>query len=51
MPYKKTASKIYNFSLNKVYEAVNASIKPMGGKVLKNDPANMFLQAQMDKKL
>lgn len=51
MPYEKTASKIYNFSFNKVYEAVNASIKPMGGKVLKNDSANMFLQAQMDKKL
>ena len=51
MPYEKTASKVYGFSFKKVYEAAYLSIKPMGGKVLKNDPANMFLQAQMDKKL
>jgi hypothetical protein len=51
MPYEKTATKIYDFPINEVYEAANLSIKPMGGKILKNDPANMFMQAQMDKKL
>jgi len=51
MPFEKTASKIFNHPFEKVYEAAYLSVKPMGGKVLKNDPANKILQAQMDKKL
>lgn len=51
MPYEKTASKIFDFPFEKVYEAAYFSVKPMGGKIFKNDPANKILQAQMDKKL
>jgi len=51
MPFEKTASKLFNYPFKKVYEAVYFSIKPMGGKIVKNEPANKFLQAQMDKKL
>lgn len=51
MPFEKTASKIFSHPFKKMYEAACFSIKPMGGKILKNDPANKFMQAQMDKKL
>jgi hypothetical protein len=51
MPFEKSASKTFNFPFEKVYEAAYLSIKPMGGKVIKNDPANKLLYAQIDKKL
>jgi hypothetical protein len=51
MPLEKTVSKTFNYPFEKVYEAAYLSIKPMGGKVVKNDPDNKQLYAQMDKKL
>ena len=51
MPYEKNASWQFDYPFDKVYDAACLSIKPMGGKILKNDPSNKVLQAQMDKKL
>lgn len=51
MPYEQESTRIYKQSFEEVYESAYLSIKNMGGKILKHDPGNKQLHAQMDKKL
>lgn len=51
MPYEKESTKVINYPHEEVYRAGYLSIKNMGGKILKHDPENKQLHAQMDKKL
>lgn len=51
MPYERESTKIIKFSIEDVYESASFCVKHMGGKILKDDPQQRILHAQMDKKL
>lgn len=51
MPYEKTRSKLFEYPFEAVYTAAYQCVKSLGGKVLKSEPEQKQLHAQMDKKL
>ena len=51
MPYEKMKSKQYDYSLEKVFQAVTLTVKDLGGKILKNEYEKKILHAQMDKRM
>jgi len=51
MPYEIRKSKTYAYPFEPVYKAAYACVKELGGKVLKHEPENKELHAQMDKRL
>jgi len=51
MPFEKKSTKTVNFSTEDVYKSIIYCVTYMGGKILKDDPQQKILHAQMDKKL
>lgn len=51
MPYEKTRSRLFEYPFEAVYKAAYVSVKQLGGKILKSEPEQKLLHAQMDKKL
>lgn len=51
MPYEKTRSELFEYPFEAVYKAAYGCVKQLGGKILKSEPEQKLLQAQMDKKL
>lgn len=51
MPYEKKQSKQFDYPFEKVFQAVQMTVKDLGGKILKNEPDKKLLHAQMDKRM
>lgn len=51
MPFEKKSTKTVKFSREDVYKSISFCVTYMGGQILKDDPQQKILHAQMDKKL
>jgi len=51
MPYEKNRSQQFAYPFESVYKAAFLCVKQLGGKVLKSEPEQKLLHAQMDKSL
>lgn len=51
MPFEIESTRFFNYPVDQVYESAVYCVTYMGGKVLKKEPENEILHAQMDKKL
>jgi len=51
MPYEKRGSKTFEHSYQDVYKAALNTVEELGGKVLKDQPDQKLLHAQMDKRM
>jgi len=51
MPYEKKRTEVFGHPFEKVYRAAFVCVKELGGKVLKNEPEQKVLHAQMHKRI
>lgn len=51
MPYEKKQTKTFEYPFEDLYKAAYNTVEDLGGKVLKNQPDQKLLHAQMDKRL
>jgi len=51
MPYETKRSKQFDHPFEEVFQAVQVTVKDLGGKILKNEPDKKLLHAQMDKRM
>lgn len=51
MPYEKTRAQLFEYPFDEVYKAAYVCVKQLGGKILKSEPEQKLIHAQMDKKL